>query len=262
MMDFDALAPVSRFSDGLVRRSSVAPQNPAEVLALLMDFSGSVALAELLQAPAPQGRPHPEAPQRARALQDVVRVRLDAALPFALRPLTGERAPKLPSAAALFDALARLTGGPGRVPNAEAVARLALEFGAPRRAALGASLRQAQTQCASLRWEIAHELQALGPHADRLERIDAALQRSLQTKLGGLFSRMEQAAELSFERACERACAALPAEFEASALASWAADGGWLERHRARCEQVAQAWFAHLRRNLEGLLLAVEAEVL
>jgi hypothetical protein len=261
MMDFDALAPVSRLSDGLVRRS-VAPQNPAEVLALLMDFSGSVALAELLQAPPPQGEPQPDAAERARALQDLVRVRLDAALPLVLRPLTGERAPKLPSATALFDALARLTGEPGRVPNAEAVARLARELAAPRRAALGASLRQAQTQCASLRWEIAQELQALGPHADRLERIDSALQRSLQGKLSQLFGRMEYAAELSFERACERACEALPSGFEPSALASWAADGGWLERHRARSEQVARAWFAHLRRNLLGLLLAVEAELL
>jgi hypothetical protein len=256
-----------RAPSGLARHSTadgprtVVSRNPAEVLALLMDFSGSVALAELLQAPTPPGTPHPQAAQLARKVHDDVRARLDAVLNFSLIPLTGSRAPKIPSASELFEALAQVTGEPGRVPDAEAAARLASQLGTPRRAALGASLRQIQAQFASLRWEIALELHAIGPHADRLERIDAALQRAIQVKLGELFARMEQAAQLTFERACTRACAALPANFTADDLAGWAAEGGWIARYRERCVQMAKAWFGHARRNLEGLLLAIEAEV-
>ena len=257
MIDFDALTPVSRLTDALARRAA-GPRNPAAVLASLMDFSGGIALAELLQAPTPQGLPHPEAARLARSLQDHVRMQLAAALPLALSSLNGPRAPKNPHASELLEAIARVTGGPGRVPNGQAVARLARELGAPRRSALGASLREVQAQFAALRLEIADELRALGPHAERLERIDAALQRSIQGKLDKLFGRMEHAADLSFSRACTHACAALPANFEAGELASWAADGGWIECHRERCEQLVKAWFEHLRRSLDGLLLAVE----
>jgi hypothetical protein len=261
----DALA--RRAPSGLARHAksdgprTVASRNPAEVLAMLMDFSGSVALAEVLQAPTPPGTAHPQASQLARKVHDDVRARLDAILNFSLIPLTGSRAPQTPSASELFEALAQVTGAPGRVPDAEAAGRLASQLGGPRRAALGAALRQVQAQFASLRWEIALELHAIGPHADRLERIDAALQRAIQVKLGDLFARMEQAAQLTFERACTRACAALPPDFSADDLASWAADGGWFARYRERCVHVVKAWFGHARRNLEGLLLAIEAEV-
>lgn len=272
-MDLDALAPVA-LGAGLARRpaSSIertdtppvvappVPLHPSEVLATLMDFSGSVALAEMLHAPASATPVPDDAPRLARALHEEVRRRLDAALPVVLRPLNGTRAPKAPPPEKMFESLVNFSGGPGRAPTPEAVARFAKDLGAPLRAALAASVRQARVQIAGARVDIAPELQALGPQADRLERIDAALQRSIETKLTRLFERMEHTAALSFERACAQACAALPPEFGAADFAPWAADSGFFEHHRARCEHVTLALFGHLRRSLEGLLLAIEAE--
>ncbi|HEX5659908.1 MAG TPA: hypothetical protein VFX59_22085 [Polyangiales bacterium] len=238
------------------------PQNPAEVLAMLMDFAGSVALAELLGAPSVEGSCHPQAKALATKLQSEVRSRLDTLLPLALKPLTGRRAPSVPPAHELLEAIERATGELGTRPEGDAVVRLARELGAPLFSALGASLRQAQANIATLRWEIAHELRALGPRADRLERIDAALQRAVQGKLGDLFDRMELAAELTFERACAHACQALPEGFGAAELASWSAESGWIERYRERCVRMTRALFGHLRRSLEGLLrAAIHAEV-
>lgn len=270
-MDLDALAPMTGFSGGLAlrrapseeaREAPPVPQNPAEVLAMLMDFAGSVALAELLSAPAVEGPSHPQAKALATRLQTEVRARLDALLPLALKPLTGRRAPSVPPPEELLEAIERATGEAGVRPSADAVARLARELGEPLRSALGASLRQAQANVATLRGEIAHELRALGPRADRLERIDAALQRSIQAKLGELFDRMELAAEHTFELACAHACQALPEGFGAADLASWSAQGGWVERYRERCVRMTRALFGHLRRSLEGLLrAAIHAEV-
>jgi hypothetical protein len=259
-MDFAALAPASKLAVRPARRSAV-PHNPAGVLAQLMDFSGGVALAELLSAPIPGGPPHPEAARLASTLHDRVRARLDTAQPLVLAPLTGSRAPKLLTATELFEALARVAGGLGRLPKADAAGRLARELGAPRRSALAASLRQVQAQFAALRVEITDDLHALGPYAQHLEGIDAALQRSIQGKLGELVGRMEEAADRSFARACAQACAALPAEFDASELEGWAAADGWIEQHRARCVQIVNAWFEHSQRSLEGLLRAIEANV-
>jgi hypothetical protein len=262
-MDLDALAPAGRLGGALTRlpllhepseQTPPVPQNPAEVLALLMDFSGSVALAELLDSAAPEGPSHPDARALGARLVREVRARLDTLLPTTLKPLSGRRAPSVPPPHELL-ATIRATAGEG-VPDAAGAQRLARELGAPLRSALGASLRQAQAQVGTLRWEIAHELRALGPRADRLERVDAALNRSIQAKLGELLDRMELAAELTFERACVHACAALPEDFGEADLAQWADDDGWIERYRERCVRMTKALFGHLRRSLEGLLRA------
>ena len=247
-------------------RASVPP-NPAELLAQLMDFPGSVALAKVLHAPAPVGDSHPEAGQLAAQLHERVRVRLDAQLPVVLRPLTHRRAtwaPKpdaprramLPKPPELLQAILATGAAAGQVPDAAQAQRLAREVGAPLRAAFGSSLRQLQAQFAGLRMELAHDLGALGPRAARLERIDAALQRSIQRKVLSLFERLQLAAELSFERACLQACATLPENFGEAELEGWAAEGGWIARERALCERVARSLFRHQRRNLQVLLLA------
>lgn len=274
-MDLDALAPtralartfVSVEASGEARTditpaapAAPVPQNPAEVLVALMDFAGSVALAELLAAEAPEGPGHPEAARLGSTLTREIRARLDSLLPLSLKPLTGRRAPSPPPLDALH-ALVLAHGEDGGRPGPEGARRLAAELGAPLQSALATSLRQAQAHVATLRWEIAHELRALGPRADRLERIDAALQRSIQAKLGALLDRMEHAGMLTFERACERACAGLPDLPTEDALAAWVAPGGWIERYRERCVRMTRALFGHLRRSLEGLLrAAIHAE--
>jgi hypothetical protein len=265
-MAHDASMPMAGHLDEVAPRSSAldradplvpVPRNPAEVLAQLMDFSGSVALAELLHAPAPQGGAHPEAGRLAAELQDRVHAHLDVALAHALGPLTGPRAPRLPEPIELLQALAQAGGGAAL--DEQAATRLARELGAPLRAAFAASLRQLHVQFATLRAQIAPELRALGSRAARLERIDTAFQRSIQRKLGELFERLELAAQCSFARACAQACAALGERFGVSELSDWAADGGWFESERARCEHMLRALFARLRGSLEGLLSAAGA---
>jgi hypothetical protein len=117
-------------------------------------------------------------------------------------------------------------------------------------------LRQAQAHIATLRWEIAHDIRALGPKADRIERIDAALSRAMQAKMGELLDRMEYAAQLTFERACVHAVQELPETFTEEDLVGWSAEDGWLGRYRDRCVRMTKALFGHLRRGLEGLLRA------
>ncbi len=257
-----------------------APRNPAELLASLMDFPGSVALAELLEGeagqgstqpgsrPSPRNRALPAGALGERLLLDA-EARLDSLEPVVLKPLTGRRAPTIPSPAELLFELARFglitapaSSGDGRQCAARAVfseaqvQRCADELGAPFRSALGLCLRQGQAHVATLRWELTHDLRALGPRADQLERLDAAISRSMQAKLGELLDRMEHAAHLTFVRACSHAIEALPAEVDEQALAAWCDANGWLVRYRERCVRMAKALYGHLRRNLEGLLRA------
>ena len=260
-MELDALVPITRV--GADERTPV-PQNPAEVLARLMDFSGSIALAELLHEPVPAGPAHPQAERLARKLKDKVDAYLANALPQVLRPLTGRRAPSIPSATELMSVIRAAVGVTDASstlarPDERVALRLSRELGAPFWSALSASLRQAHMQLTTLRSKVSIDVRELGPRAARLERIDAVLQRSIEAKLTELFERFELAAELTFERACVHACAELPEGFSEQELAAWVAHDGWIERYRERCVRMTQALFGHLRRSLEGLLFAAAA---
>jgi hypothetical protein len=264
VIQLDSLAAgLARQSPAVRAQARPAPQSPAEVLAALLDFSGSVALAELLEAPTPNGPPHPLLPRSARKLEDTVRVQLDAIAARALKRLAQE-----PEAARAFPPdvlLQRIErtahGRSSRVPTAAAAERLARDLGAPLHAALGTCVRRVQADFAALRAQIAPELRALGPRAEKLERIDAALQLGMQAKLGGLFERLVLAAELAFQHACVETCAGLHEDFSAAQLASWVGPDGWIARHRTRCERMLLAFCGHLRRALEGLLQAsIQAE--
>ena len=258
-MEIDALVPVSRV--GADERTPVPP-NPAEVLALLMDFSGSVTLAELLQAPQPEGLPHPDASELAWKLQESVRKQLSSLSTMVLRPLSGRHAPPHPAPDELLAALERAAGAPGRVPDGQNMERFARDLGSPYFKALYKAVQQAQLQISSLRSRVTLEVRQLGPRAARLEYIDSALQRSVQSKQIELFERLVLAAELTFERACARACAELPEGFGAAELARWTTEDGWLDRYRERCVRMTQALFGHLQRGLEGLVVAaVHAEI-
>jgi hypothetical protein len=257
-------------------RPSAPSQNPAQLLASLMDFPGSVALADLLAEPLAGARPRSDArpsggASSASGVTDAAglgerllldaEARLDSLEPLVLKPLLGRRAPGVPAAHELLFSLRqhRIHEDRGEAN----VQRLADDLGAPFRSALGLSLRQAQAHVATLRWEITHDLRALGPRADQLERLDAALSRSMQAKLGELLDRMEHAAHLTFVRACVHAVAGLAEPVDDAAIAGWCDAEGWLARYRERCVRMAKALFGHLRRSLEGLIRAavmVDAE--
>jgi hypothetical protein len=262
-MDPDTLAPTGALGTALIPVATpfgagglaqVLPQNPAEVLAALMDFPGSVAMAELLEGPSSRMPKNPEARVLGERLLDDVRARLDALEPLALKPLLGRRGPELPTPDELALALSRRAVVPGC--SEAQIAALADSLGAPLREALGTSLRKAQAHVATLRWEIAHDLRVLGPKADRLERLDAALTRSMNAKMGELLDRMEHAAQATFARACAHAVQALGEDRSAEVLASWCEEDGWISRYHERCVRMARALFGHLRRGLEGLVRA------
>ena len=259
-MELDALVPIGPAErvERVADERTPVPQNPADVLARLMDFSGSIALAELLQEPVPQGPSHPQAARLARKLKDKVDAYFESALPQVLRPLTGRRAPSVPDAAELVSVIRSACGDAAR-PDDKAAQRLSRELGAPFWSALSASLRQAQVQLNTLRAKVAMDVRELGPRAARLEHIDAVLQRSMDTKFSELLERFELAAELTFERACAHACSELSEGFSEHELAAWVAHDGWIERYRERCVRMAQALYGHLRRSLEGLLFAAAA---
>lgn len=262
-MDLDRLASVDGLGSALVPLvgGSAAPsaptgaRNPAEVLAALMDFPGSVALAELLEsAPA---APAPEAPGALQAGSELLhntQLQLDSLEVVALKPLLGRRAPELPSAAELLEVFTQQGFAANR--SAERALRVAEALGAPFRSALGLSLRKAQAHVATLRWELTHPVRALGRRAEELERLDAAVTRSMQAKVGELLDRMEHAAHQTFVRACLHAMEALPDVLDESTFALWCARDGWLARYRERCVRIAKALFGHLRRGLEGLIHA------
>jgi hypothetical protein len=262
-MDSNTLAPSGALGSALIpaprpgggfEPERTAPQNPAEVLAALMDFPGSVALAELLEAGPSSVAPNPEAAELGARLLEDVSARLDALEPMALKPMTGRRSPSVPGREELEAILARYDLR-GERPE-PLVQRLADELSEPFRRALSTSLRQAQAHVATLRWEIVHDVRVLGPKADRLERLDAALTRSMQAKMGELFDRMEHAAHLTFVRALGHALEALPTEFTADDLGDWISDDGWIGRYRERCVRMAKALFGHMRRSVEGLVRA------
>jgi len=262
-MDSNSLAPTGALgpalipaphSGGSIEPERVVPQNPAEVLAALMDFPGSVALAELLESGASTVVPHPQAGSLGERLLEDVRARLDALEPTALRPIMGRRAPQVPSVDELMTIVAR--HDLERTRDANTVQRLADELSGPFRDALSTSLRQAQAHVATLRWEIVHDVRVLGPNADRLERLDAALTRSMQVKMGELFDRMEHAAYLTFVRACSHAVEELGNDVSRESLSAWTTEDGWIERYRERCVRMAKALFGHMRRGLEGLVRA------
>lgn len=273
-MDPDTLTPSSALATSLIPAAisgvsgeglahARAPvQNPAQLLASLMDFPGSVALADLLdervREPAGERRSLQASLSSSQAQGEQLlldaQARLDSLESMVLKPLLGRRAPAVPAPHELLYSLRQYGIETDRTEAN--VQRLADDLGGPFRSALGLSLRQAQAHVATLRWEVTHDLRALGPRADQLERLDAALSRSMQAKLGELLDRMEYAAHLTFVRACSHAIEGLPETLDEETLAPWCDADGWLQRYRERCVRMAKALFGHLRRSLEGLMRA------
>lgn len=271
-MDFDTIAREASLGVGLAIRPPApgapavrppTPDKPAEVLAALMDFSGGVALAELLQAPVRGGPPNPDASRLGYDLQERVQSQLDAMSTLALQRLQRDRRAESDIVVAeLRELITSANLGSDRGVQPATALRIATELRKRVGWRLGASMRQAQSDLARLRANIAAELRRLGPRAAQLERIDAALETSLQHKLADLYDRVLRAAEQNFDRACVDACSGLQEGFGEADLTGWLASSGWIARDRDRCERTIGAFCVHLRRGLEGLVMAaIQAEV-
>src|SRR5262245_18306221 len=133
-MDFDTLARESRLAlrtpdPGEPAVRPPPPNKPAEVLAALMDFSGGVALAELLQMPVRGGPPNPDAARLGYALQERAQSQLDVMSTQALQRLQRDR--RAESGIATAELLAIFTSagaGPDRAVGPDAALRIASEL--------------------------------------------------------------------------------------------------------------------------------------
>lgn len=154
-----------------------APRSPVEVLATRSDLAGSVAVAEVLA-----NDEWPEAQPRVddgRWLADHVRLRLESSgrwLDKTLADPSKGRSP-LPGAARVHRAIVEEAARPGR-PD-DWLAQVAESLGRLWAHRCLAVVRTLRREGARLRKEAAPDLFALGPEAARLERLDAALRRSL-----------------------------------------------------------------------------------
>ena len=157
-------------------------RSPVEVLAARSELAGSVALAEVLA-----NDEWPEAEPRVddgRWLADHVRVRLESSGRWLEKTLANPsrgRSP-LPGAERVHRAIVEEAAGPGRPEDwLGAVAESLGRSWTHRCLAIVRTLRR---EAARLRKEAAGDLFALGPQAARLERLDAALRRSLAAASG------------------------------------------------------------------------------
>lgn len=159
-----------------------APRSPVEVLASRSDLAGSVAVAEVLandEWPTAEARV-----DDGRWLADHVRLRLESSSRWLEKTLADPsrgRSP-LPGPERIHRAIVETASQEDRKDDWGA--QLGAHFGrswAHRSLAITRTLRR---EAARMRKEAAGDLFALGPEAARLERLDAALRRSLAAARG------------------------------------------------------------------------------
>jgi len=154
-----------------------APRSPVEVLASRSDLAGSVAVAEVLandEWPAAEARV-----DDGRWLADHVRLRLESTgrwLEKTLADPSRGRSP-LPGAGRMHQAIAEAAVAEDR--EDDWAAELGRRFARSWAHRCLAILRTLRRETQRLRKEASPDLFALGPRAARLERLDAALRRSL-----------------------------------------------------------------------------------
>jgi hypothetical protein len=236
------------------RRGQTGGPNPAALLAQLMDFPGGMKLAEYLEQALTDRERHPQANELGERLERDVEARLEALERNSMAPLVGTRAPALPTGEELVDAY--MASGLAAVVEDAAFLRFSQMTGERLLGAVAASLRQGEVQVATLRWEVQNDLRALGPDAERIERLDALIHTATQAEVRKLFGRVELALRETWTAASKRALSELPEAPVPTDFEPWIAPDGWLERFRERCVSAARAVFVHQRKNLAGVVRA------
>ena len=228
--------------------------DPAAFLARSMDLRGSVDLARQLAAidrgpvsSAVDGEAAARLRAQVKARLGEVKAGVDRAF---LEPF--QRRNKLPTPAQIHASLEQagaLTTRIGR-PVAAAVDAVWGPF-----AELYALwLDRVGYETRALRAEIAPSIQALGPAAARLERLDAALLGATAKGRGELLDNLLPGLARSFARTLSNAIASLPAVVRPAHIEAWAVAPGWLRPEIGRAHAVVLAVLAHERARLEGLV--------
>ena len=171
------LVEIAARLDRLAGAEVVEPRSPVEVLATRSDLVGSVAVAEVLtndQWPAAEPRV-----DDGRWLGQHVAMRLESSSRWLEKTLADPsrgRSP-LPGPARVHELLQLERSRAGR--PADWLAQLADELGRPWTHRCLAIMRTLRREADRLRADSAGDLRALGPQSARLERLDAALRRSV-----------------------------------------------------------------------------------
>lgn len=249
--------PLAAAAAALAEESSpnaLVPGDPAAFLARRMDLRGSVDLARQLAAIDRSPPPPAVDADAARGLRELVRARLNELASSVDRTFLEpfQRRNKLPSPAQIYAALEQsgaLTTRIGR-PVAAAVDSLWTPFGE----LYTLWLDRVGYEARVLRAEITPALQALGPAAARLERLDAALLGATAKGRAELLDKLLPGLARSFARTLSSAIACLPAAATPAHIEAWAVSPGWLRPEVARAHAVVRAVLAHERGRLEGLV--------
>lgn len=246
-------AAAAALSDGPPPEALV-PGDPAAFLARRMDLRGSVDLARQLAAIDRSPAPPAVDPDAARSLRALVKSRFAEITSSVNRAFLEpfQRRNKLPTPAQIHAALEQtgaLTTRIGR-PVAAAVDSLWAPF-----AELYALwLDRVGYEARVLREEITPSLQALGPAAARLERLDAALLGCTAKGRAELLGKLLPGLARSFALTLSNAIASLPVVATPAHIEAWAVAPGWLRPEIARGHAVVLAVLAHERGRLEGLV--------
>ncbi len=225
-------------------------------LADLLDLRGGVLLADALHALPPPGAALPTAEQAAALqirVQDEIAAllaRLDEAFANAFKPRY-----RLPGPARAFTLLDQAGAfAPKRTPKTAATA--ARTLWAPYGDFLETHLKRARFGLRDLRREITPRLHALGPNAERLEKLDFALSASTANETERLFRRGLARLEAGFLEALRAALKAAPKAVTPADVEHWYGPTGFVPITFEDGQRYVQAVVAHERGHLEALVHA------
>lgn len=251
--------PLSAAVSRLLPEALPPPPDAAVFLGDLLDLRGGVSLADALYTLPPPGGALPSAEAAAALL---VRVRdegealvgrMEDAFVHAFRPRY-----RLPGPARAYTLLEQSGAfAPKRSPRIAVAA--ARTLWAPYSDFLETHLKRAKFGLRDLRAELAPRLQALGPAAERLEKLESALSLSTMAETERLYRRSLHAVEQRFLEGLRAALKALPKDVDPTVIEAWYAPTGFVSLVFEDGRKLVAAIFAHERARLEALVHACAA---
>jgi hypothetical protein len=201
-------------------------------MAAVLDFSGSMRLAESLSAfeePLASGSRPPTSPLAARVHREIetVRARVDRAFADPFRPRNS-----LADATTAWTILSDAEAWGG---DAKAISRAARDLWDPIATLVSGRIEFVRASLFDIREEIAPELRAAGPRAGRLETLDRVVHAAMREPVDKLFARILPLMETRFGEDLALALALIGSEISGDRkpddLAGWYQGDGLLARH-------------------------------
>lgn len=251
--------PLSAAVSRLLPEALPPPPDAALFLADLLDLRGGVTLADALHALPPAGGALPTAEAAAALLTRVrdegeaLAGRMEDAFVHAFRPRY--RLPGAPRAFTLLEQSGAFA--PKRSPRVAVTA--ARTLWAPYSDFLETHLKRARFGLRDLRREITPRLQALGPAAERLEKLEGALSASTAAEVERLYRRGLHGVEQRFLESLKTALKTVPKNPDLATVEAFYAPTGFVTLVFEDGRKLVAAIFAHERGRLEALVHACAA---